>query len=115
MCLPMKFSKILRTFFAEHLQTVVSNNTIIARFFGKTYCSLKWNIKGFKNNCFLKISMYLLNIFNESKDNNNITTILTCLDTNPGFSKKLIFKNSKNLLHTLNLSFISSKISYKSK
>ena len=115
MCLPMKFSKILRTFFAEHLQTVVSNNMIIARFFGKTYCSLKWNIKGFKNNCFLKISMYLLNIFNESKDNNNITTILTCLDTNPGFSKKLIFKNSKNLLHTFNLSFISSKISYKSK
>ena len=45
MCLPMKFSKILRTFFAEHLQTVVSNNMIIARFFGKTYCSLKWNIK----------------------------------------------------------------------
>ena len=27
--------------------------------------------------------MFLFNIFNESKDSNHITTILTCLDTNP--------------------------------
>ena len=44
--------------------------------------------KDIKDNCFLKISMYLFNVFNESRDNDNITTIMTCLDTNPFFSKK---------------------------
>ena len=48
------------------------------------------------------MSMYLFNIFNESEDNNNITTILICLDTNPLFL--LIFKKSQNLLHALKLS-----------
>ena len=38
-----------------------------------------------KDNYFLKMSVYLSNIFNESEDN-YITTVLTCLDTNPLFS-----------------------------
>ena len=38
-----------------------------------------------KDNCFLKMSLYLLNIFSESKDNAYVTTKLTCLDTNPHF------------------------------
>ena len=46
--------------------------------------------------------MYLFNVYNESKDNYHITNILLYLDTNIHFfSKKMIFKNSKNLLHTL--------------
>ena len=57
------------------------------------------------------MSMYLFNIFNESEDNNNITTILICLDTNPLFL--LIFKKSQNLLHALKLSPRSSEIIYK--
>ena len=36
-----------------------------------------------KDNCFLKISMYRFDVFKESKGNDDITTILTCLDTNP--------------------------------
>ena len=32
--------------------------------------------------------MYFLNIFGQSKDDDHITSILTCLDTNPRFSKK---------------------------
>ena len=38
-----------------------------------------------KNNPFLKMSLHVFNIFNESKDNNRLTTILTCLDTNPRY------------------------------
>ena len=46
--------------------------------------------------------MYLFNVYNKSKDNYHITNILLYLDTNIHFfSKKMIFKNSKNLLHTL--------------
>lgn len=43
--------------------------------------------------------MYLLNIFNDSKDNNHFTSILICSDTNLSFffQKALIFKNSKHV------------------
>ena len=52
----------------------------------------------------LCISLYF---FNDSKDNNHITTTLTCLVTNPRFLlKTFIFKNSKNLLHTLKFSWV---------
>ena len=41
--------------------------------------------KDIKDNCLLKTSMYLLNvsfnIFNKFKDNDRITTILTCSDS----------------------------------
>ena len=37
--------------------------------------------------CFLKISMYLFNVVNESKNNDHIAAILTCLDANPRFFK----------------------------
>ena len=43
------------------------------------------------------MSIYLFNIFNESKDNDHITTMLTCSDKNPRFFKKtLSFTTSKN-------------------
>ena len=44
--------------------------------------------KYIKDNCYLKISMYLFIFFNESKDNYHITTILICLDLNPRFYLK---------------------------
>ena len=44
--------------------------------------------KYIKDKCYLKISMYLFTFFNESKDNYHITTILTCLDSNPRFYLK---------------------------
>ena len=62
---------------------------IIARFFCKVYCSLKGHQKDIKDNCFLKMSMYLSNIFNEST---TITTILTFSNTKPRlFVKKYWF------------------------
>ena len=51
------------------------------------------------DNCLLKKSMYLFNVFKKSKDNYYITAIMTCLGTTPVFSKTLIFQNSKYLLH----------------
>ena len=38
------------------------------------------------------MSMYCDNIFKESKDSDNITSILTCLNTNPQHSLKYAFK-----------------------
>ena len=45
--------------------------------------------KDIKDNLFLKTSMYLFNIFIESKDDIHITAIVTCSDTSLLFSKKL--------------------------
>ena len=63
------------------------------------------------------MSMCPYNISNESKNNNSfVTTTLTCLKQTPiFFYKTLIFKSSKNVLHTLKLSLMSSEISYKTK
>ena len=62
------------------------------------------------------MSTYLFQIFGKSRGNENLTTILTCLDINPRFfSKILMFKSSKNLLNTLKLFLTSSDMSYKSK
>ena len=69
-----------------------------------------------KDNCFLKAFMYFVNIFSESKGNDHILNISTCLDTLAVyFEKTLIFKKSKNLLHTFKLFLVYSEISYKSK
>ena len=38
-----------------------------------------------KDNCFSKMPMYLFNIYKESKNNDHITAILTCSDTNFDF------------------------------
>ena len=59
--------------------------------------------------------MYLFNIFKESKVNDHITTLLKCSDTNLRFLLKMIFKNSKSLLNTIKLSFLSLRTFYKSK
>ena len=59
--------------------------------------------------------MYLFNIFKESKVNDHITTLLKCSDTNLRFLLKVIFKNSKSLLNTIKLSFLSLRTFYKSK
>ena len=68
------------------------------------------------NNYFLKISIYLFKVLSEPKKNDHITAILTWLDTNPAiFKKAVIFKNSKNLPHILQLSLIFSEMFYKSK
>ena len=48
--------------------------------------------------------MYLFNIFNETKENDHITTASISSDTKPW----LFLSNSKNLLHILELSVISS-------
>ena len=47
-------------------------------------------------------------IFNESKGNDEITTILTFLDTiqTPVFLRNVDFANSPNVVHTLKLSRI---------
>ena len=59
---------------------------------------------------FLKKYMYLLAIFNESKDSNHITTIMTCLDTRPCFVQKmLIFKTAKASYIPLNFFFYLRK------
>ena len=44
-----------------------------------------------KENCFLKMSVYLFNIFNESQDNDHNTIILTCRDTSLVFLKNVDF------------------------
>ena len=59
--------------------------------------------------------MYLFNIFKESKVNDHIITLLKCSDTNLRFLLKMIFKNSKSLLNTIKLSFLSLRTFYKSK
>lgn len=59
--------------------------------------------------------MYLFDIFKESKVNDHITTLLKCSDTNLRFLLKVIFKNSKSLLNTIKLSFLSLRTFYKSK
>ena len=59
--------------------------------------------------------MYLFNIFKESQVNDHITTLLKCSDTNLRFLLKMIFKNSKSLLNTIKLSFLSLRTFYKSK
>ena len=59
--------------------------------------------------------MYLFNIFKESKVNDHTTTLLKCSDTNLRFLLKMIFKNSKSLLNTIKLSFLSLRTFYKSK
>ena len=59
--------------------------------------------------------MYLFNIFKESQVNDHITTLLKCSDTNLRFLLKMIFKNSKSLLNTIKLSFLSLRTCYKSK
>ena len=59
--------------------------------------------------------MYLFNIFKESKVNDHIITLLKCSDTNLRFLLKVIFKNSKSLLNTIKLSFLSLRTFYKSK
>ena len=42
-----EFCKIVKdTYFAEHLRRAASSDMIVARFFCKTCCSLKWEIKG---------------------------------------------------------------------
>ena len=56
-----------------------------------------------------------LNIFNESKDNDHITTALTDSNTiTCFFFLKNNLKNSKNLLYNLRFSYTSSKSFYKS-
>ena len=55
---------------------------IIGRFLYKIYCSFTCKIEGYQDNYFFKMSVYLFNIFNKSKENDHIKTILTCLDTN---------------------------------
>ena len=46
---PCTFCKIIKnTYFAQHLRRAASNDMIIARFFYKIYCSLKWKIKGYQ-------------------------------------------------------------------
>ena len=47
---------------------------IIARFFCNIYCSINSKIKNIKDNRFLKMSMYLFYIVNESKDKGRVTT-----------------------------------------
>ena len=80
-----EFCKILRTLTLQNIAKATSNDIIIIRFFCKVCCSLKWNM--IKDNCFLKMSMYL---FNKVNDHN--TAILTCLDINPHlFLKKVEF------------------------
>ena len=59
--------------------------------------------------------MYLFNIFKESKVNDHIITLLKCSDTNLRFLLKMIFKNSKSILNTIKLSFLSLRTFYKSK
>ena len=59
--------------------------------------------------------MYLFNIFKESKVNDHIITLLKCSDTNLRFLLKMIFKNSKSLLNTIKLFFLSLRTFYKSK
>ena len=63
-----EFWKIFKnTYLAEDLRRAASNDMIITRFFRKIYSSLKWS-KECKDNCFLKISMCLVSVFNVSKD-----------------------------------------------
>ena len=45
------------------------------------------------------MSMYLFNVFNESKDKDHVTTILTCLDTKTRFFLKKLFLKSNSLLY----------------
>ena len=83
-----EFCKFFKsTYFTEHLRRAGSNDMIITKFVHKIYCSLKWKIKGYQR-FFLKMSMYLFTIFNESKDNDHVATVLTCLDTNSRFFLK---------------------------
>ena len=52
---PCTFCKIIKnTYFAQHLRRAASNDMIIARFFYKIYCSLKWKIKGYQRQLLLK-------------------------------------------------------------
>ena len=77
-------NKIKNTYFRENLRSAASNDIIIA--------VLLQNLLFIKmeNKRITKMSMYLLNIFNKSKDDHN--TILACLDTiRRVFSKKRWF------------------------
>ena len=50
--------------------------------------------KEFKDNRFLKMSIFIFDTFKEPKDNDRITNILTCLDINcPIFPKSTGFQN----------------------
>ena len=56
------------------------------------------------------LSKHLFDVLNESEDKNHITAMLICLDKHTGlFFKKLIFKSSKNLLHTPKISLYLRK------
>ena len=55
----------------------------MVRFFCKFCCSLTLKIeRTSKKSASQKMFMYLFSIFNEPKDNDRITSILTCSDTN---------------------------------
>ena len=66
-----EFCKIFKnTYLSGHLQRAASNSIVTDRFF----CKIKKE-KDIKDYCFLKMSVNLFNVFNESKDNYDITTI----------------------------------------
>ena len=66
-----EFCKIFKnTYFSGYLQGAASNSIVTDRFF----CKIKKE-KDIKDCCFLKMSVNLFNVFNESKDNYDITTI----------------------------------------
>ena len=102
-----KFGLIFKNnYFAEHLWKTASNGLIIATFLCKTYCSLKWKVKNIKDSCFLKLSVYLFNIF---KGNDDITFVLICLDTN---SKQTFFIKNVNFEKHIKPSAYSQTLSY---
>ena len=63
-CFLWILQKIIRTLILENICLLDH-----CRFFCKNYCSLKWEIKWYLRQLHLKKSMYLFNVFNESKDN----------------------------------------------
>ena len=92
----MKFCKIFKTIILQNNCKGLS--IITARFIGKNHCSLKWKVKGFKDNYYLKCS-YIFLIFTMSLK----TTIILLpsryqgvIDTNPEISCKSKTKFSRS-------------------
>ena len=75
--LSCEFYKIFKNnYLAEHLQKAACNDMILARLS-------------------MYLSMYLFNIFDESKDRDHITTLVTCLDKKTHFFHKKRFDLQK--------------------
>ena len=67
-CFPVNFAKFLKLHILQNTCKGLwqSSDMIIARFFWKIYCSSNWKIRGYQRYCFLKMSMYLFNVFSKS-------------------------------------------------